>query len=64
MTYSTHNMKSSYFQTPRTMDEAVWHPWGASIEIPSASKNNAYDIVICVLAFAVVCMTVYILMVN
>ena len=64
MNNSTHNMKSSYFQTPRTMDEAVWHPWGAAVEIPAVQRNNAYDVVVYVLAFAVVCMTVYILMVN
>ena len=64
MNNSTHNMKSSYFQTPRTMDEAVWHPWGAAVEIPTVHRNNAYDVVVYVLAFAVVCMTVYILMVN
>lgn len=56
------NMKSSYFQTPRTMDEAVWHPWGAAIEVPVEPQANVYDVVISVLAFVVVCLTIYILL--
>ena len=60
-TMTTNNMKSSYFQTPRTMEEAVWHPWGAAIEVPVTSKVNAYDTIIFVLAIVIVCMTIYIL---
>ena len=64
MTYSTQSMKSSYLQTPRTMDEAVWHPWGAAIEMPAQSKTHIYDVVVYLLAFATACTTVYCLLVN
>jgi len=61
MTYSTHSMKSSYLQTPRTMDEAVWHPWGAAIEVQTPAKGHVYDVVVYLLSFAVACTTIYIL---
>jgi len=57
-------MKPSYFQTPRTMDEAVWHPWGATIEISSKPKTNIYDFVFWFLALVVICAVIYIVMVN
>lgn len=44
------------------MDEAVWHPWGAAIEVPVEPQANVYDVVISVLAFVVVCLTIYILL--
>ena len=43
------------------MEEAVWHPWGAAIEVPVTSKVNAYDTIIFALAIVIVCMTIYIL---
>jgi len=32
-------MKKSHFTTPRTMEEGVWHPWGAAIEKPYKGES-------------------------
>jgi len=45
-------MKKSHFTTPRTMDDAVWHPWGAAIEKPA--EEPAFGFWDCVLLIVTV----------
>lgn len=40
-------MKPSYFQTPRSLEDATFHSWGQAIEsIPSGIRINAADVIL------------------
>ena len=53
-------MKPSYFQTPRTLDEATFYVAGAAIEVPEKPQTPMYDVVMYVLTVVAVGVVIYV----
>ncbi len=53
-------MKPSYFQTPRTLDEATFYVGGAAIELPEKQPTPMYDVVMYVLTVVAVGVVIYV----
>lgn len=47
-------MKPSYFQTPRTLEDATFYAWGDPIVKPEMQKQHPADVVIYVLGIVAV----------
>lgn len=47
-------MKSSYYTTPRTMQDATWHSWGEAMDLIPTHSGSRIGIVVSVIAAALV----------
>lgn len=53
-------MKPTHLKTPRTIDEGIWIPGGAAIEIPYKPKLGFWDYVLFGLSIVIGCAALWI----